>query len=1669
MAQSRTGLPSLAVAAFCAAILLPACAIASVTLLSYPQEMLSLTDRATVTWEEDVRCYLTYGPAPGVYTSRTTAEAVRELTFVPADEDIPPGLHFCVLHSTTGGEESEEFQIVVESPLFPEPVSPPNGGTVEGTTALLEWDPVDRVPYYHVVVSDSEIEISEEDGEIRLYGANIIWQAITSGTSIHYGGPDPSGHFDASNGVSPPLMDGFTYNWLVFNNYGNHPLLTSTAGAGIAGFTAPVEAAVEPPSLLEPADSISSAEDVLTFDWTDVPGCVGYHLYIHERRDWAGGEASYPVWDASTMLSEIDVHMGGHMPEGEYHWRVVALDEAGGGASSESRALHYETDTGEARIVTRGVSGEPLPWVYVEIEFTSGGVEVVPAVTNEEGVYNKDLIPGEYTFRATKEGHVDTLEQASIWVDETTPVELRLRRTPARVRGVVHDEAGRPVFDAEVTATRGSDETSTRTDADGNFVVSVTPGEWSFVGRKSGYEQSGAVDVVVAAGDYHEMEDPLVLLGIPGTISGTVVNSAGNPLPAATVRAERAGTSESVSTNGSGGFTLELAPGLWEVSAWKSGFQESEDREIDLPPGQNVSVDPPVVLSPVASSISGRVTDGRNAVAGATVVAVPECGEVFETVTNNYGEFLLVPGSSDYVLKAHSAGHAPSNPHHVSIDPHSAFTGVSLELRPLECAISGRVTDGAGPVPQATISNGELETVTGQDGSFAIETPPGVHDLLATKPGHFSGGSRRIALSPGQSLHGLSLTVIDGACSASGRVTCVGSPVPGALVRAEGPGGAAGCVTDGLGRYELALEAGEWTLFAGKNGFAACSTETLVLSEGQSVSGVGLSLVDESATVMGVVSDASGPVRRASIVVREAGSEDVVYRTSSSSTGGYRVRAAHGVAYSIRVSAPERGSVHVGILPLEPGETRVRDIALPTWRGLVSGSVHSGGESVRGARVTAVWGDSASVRTDRNGGYSLWLNDGLYDVRVERPGYEPAWHRDVEVVSNECTPLETDLRDVRASLSGVVVDSLSGLPIESVLVTATCAGDGDSWITGPDGTYSLDALVPGDVRVRCTAPGYREKEVTRSLAPTEDADLTVELLEMDGTIAGTVRLDGGEPLAGASVRARLAGEVVSTALTDAGGGFAIGGLDRSALYEVRAGAEGYYCVSQNPLSDVSCGTLDASFTFGRCTGTLSGHVFDETSGEPVEGATVAADDGDGHYAQASTDESGAFALEDLVPERDYLVTASVFGYHDASLTAAPGSQGLALNVPRNFARVDGTISASSPDIDPEDLEVIATNTSYNGGSRVEVPDPDGSYDVIDVRPGSYLISVSGDGCLSTPAQISCGLAEGQTVSGIDFSVEKAVVERVDIGGPSSVPAGGSAVFTADALDSENRVIDVDLEWRVSPASAGTIERSTGVLSVDAGYVGRANVAAAVPGGGTVGRQSFSVYAAIDSSTDATFADSTGMTLRIMPGAVDGAKSVYLSRLRLPEAKRYRRGFEISALSYSLKPTGLAFSETGDAELFIPADDAYDRLVCWNEERLRWADVESETEPGGLRAYIGALGEYGAKRSSEPLGVGNVEVAPNPFSPVNGGVTISYDLSSSDARLPFVTVRVYNMAAQLVREVVENEAQTKGRASVEWDGLTDDREVARNGRYVVEIKAEDASGVETALTTVVLVK
>ena len=99
-------------------IVWPASASCAITLADYPHTLVALDDTVTVTWNEDVTCNLAYGRAPGSYISTTSATGVRSLSFIPFEEYMAPGIWYCVLDDVSSSDISEEFRLIVESPVL---------------------------------------------------------------------------------------------------------------------------------------------------------------------------------------------------------------------------------------------------------------------------------------------------------------------------------------------------------------------------------------------------------------------------------------------------------------------------------------------------------------------------------------------------------------------------------------------------------------------------------------------------------------------------------------------------------------------------------------------------------------------------------------------------------------------------------------------------------------------------------------------------------------------------------------------------------------------------------------------------------------------------------------------------------------------------------------------------------------------------------------------------------------------------------------------------------------------------------------------------------------------------------------------------------------------------------------------------------------------------------------------------------------------------------------------------------------------------------------------------------------------------------------------------------------------------------------------------------------
>jgi hypothetical protein len=115
-------------------------------------------------------------------------------------------------------------------------------------------------------------------------------------------------------------------------------------------------------------------------------------------------------------------------------------------------------------------------------------------------------------------------------------------------------------------------------------------------------------------------------------------------------------------------------------------------------------------------------------------------------------------------------------------------------------------------------------------------------------------------------------------------------------------------------------------------------------------------------------------------------------------------------------------------------------------------------------------------------------------------------------------------------------------------------------------------------------------------------------------------------------------------------------------------------------------------------------------------------------------------------------------------------------------------------------------------------------------------------------------------------------------------------------------------------------------------------------------------------------------------------------------------------------------------------------------------------------------EYAVVNSETSLGLSYAILKPNPFSPANGGLTIIYSPTSIVGGGVKTTIKVYNMDGKYVATIVDGLMRSTGAISTDvWNGKDKKGKMAKNGRYLLQIELEDASGKKQFLYPVVMIK
>lgn len=594
----------------------------------------------------------------------------RLTKFIPQEQsNMDGGVYYCVVALPLDNDTlvSNEFMVIVQSQ---EPVTMTGPvGEIEELTPTFTWEPNPGVPYYHIILSDKEIDFEDSAG------ISIVWQAITPDNEITYGAPDPSGTITAD---PPPLSPGQRYTWIVLNNYYNQLAFSSYVinkplGFSVGGDSLKAPVNVFPsPRLQYPGrvDTLNNVDNpTITFEWSNLDsGANTYQVYVYVGADFEGASAQVVVWEGEVMAGQfhgqstasINVDAASVLTSNLYSWRVFAVDDQGAGTAGEITQFRYNSPQGTISVATReritagsDTLNTGVGLVEISVDVLDGSLEAPLAFyTDLNGDLSRDRPVGSYRLTAIKDGFESQSRTVTLAENATESVTFYLERPEATVYGQVVDKTGQGVNLAQVfgVSDRG-DTVSTESDARGNFRLNTYGADWTFWTEKVGYVATVPFDTTVESGASF-YAGTMTLVQNPLSLSGTVVNGDGGPVLGVAIRVYRDGTllQEIPATPQTGAYQFNLTAGEYRIEATKTGFS-TFSTQVQMSGSKQLAISMAAGAFLVKGYVYGVSWVGANRkvapITGATVTFVPvDGGDTVPVETHQqYGDFTVsLPG-----------------------------------------------------------------------------------------------------------------------------------------------------------------------------------------------------------------------------------------------------------------------------------------------------------------------------------------------------------------------------------------------------------------------------------------------------------------------------------------------------------------------------------------------------------------------------------------------------------------------------------------------------------------------------------------------------------------------------------------------------------------------------------------------------------------------------------------------------------------------------------------------------------------------------------------------------------------------------------------------------------------------------------------------------------------
>ncbi len=937
----------------------------------------------------------------------------------------------------------------------------------------------------------------------------------------------------------------------------------------------------------------------------------------------------------------------------------------------------------------------------------------------------------------------------------------------ARLEGrVVNAVNGKPVLRAKVTAISARGLLSTRSGADGRYVLrNFVPGRFQVRGDEPRYtlwEKSG---VVVRAGETRKLDLPLT----PGvSISGTIVNEKGAPV---------AGAKGSLAPATQTGIRSLLRGIVREETAFVSG-SNGTFRASRLRSGDNMRLTVNHA-SYEAGAVAGLKLSPGTVRSGLTVVL--RQGLLLSGIVKDEKQE-GVPGAEVTLTQSRSFGNARG----------------------------GMMANLAGPMAGRPESE-----KTGGDGSFAFRgLSPGDYQVQVRRSGYATETVAPIKLVRGEVPKPVEVLLGPGAAIAGSVKLKDGTPLAGRIITVRPPGGRGGLALSG-GQQPTGPD-GLFVL----DGLKPGQSYDLIMMEPSAMPRVVRSNVVAPSDGIEVLLQAPGRIAGSAI---DAGSGKPVVdfqvwydndRSTGQGGGGQMIRmVARGAAQQLGIGAGEKAVIHAedGSFALEnvpPGNWEVNVEALGYQTARVGGvTVSEGAErpgitvkvspgvTITGKVVDAMSGrgipnvqvstagagapggamrvglpqadDGSGLTTDADGAFQMdGIAPGKYSISAKHPDYADG---------SESVDVKVTGAAVKISLSpgshisGIVTDA-ANQPLAGAQVGLIAASEGgpmgrggvgsEGTTTDQGGSFRFDHLAAGRYTVTASLRNASSSQQQVVLPAGQSQDGVVISLAAGATVQGIITGLAAEKRGNVLISASGTDGFASSVRSSANGNFEIAGAPEGILM-LRATAGDILSSSRTKTTEVPIPAgqtlVTAEIAFDPAGAVIAGSV--TRGGQPVTGGSVMvnARGGAGLAYSGSVDESGRYRVEG-VQNGTYTVTyrdtASGGGGISKTVTVTSDTT-VDLDVPQG--RITGLVLEVGSSLPLADVMVSATPSNTSGGpagggpggggpGRSASTDSNGTFSLEGMNPVAFTIVARRPGYLFDPKNVTLGGSETQDVT-----------------------------------------------------------------------------------------------------------------------------------------------------------------------------------------------------------------------------------------------------------------------------------------------------------------------------------